>query len=51
MEEYDMINGERMLIRTQCPFYYSDEKGRKFDGTNDHGFVCGNANYRRDSKW
>lgn len=44
-EYYDMINGKRTLIRSQCPFYNSGENGRECDGINDHGFKCGYANY------
>lgn len=50
MEDYEEINGKKVLVRCQCPVHVYGEGRNKCNGINDHGFECGYADYRRDSK-
>ena len=44
-EDYEIVDGERTLIKCECPVYKYGENGKKCNGLNDHGFTCGYANY------
>lgn len=50
MEDYELIDGKKILIRCQCPIYNDTEKGIKCNGFNDHGLKCGYADYIFDAK-
>lgn len=46
LEEYEIINGKRTLIRRQCPLYHNTEDRRgSCSGIDDHGRICGYADF------
>lgn len=43
-EDYEMINGEKTLKHSTCPYYTGTATGKdRCDGLNDHGNPCGYA--------
>lgn len=48
MEDYDVIDGKRTLIRARCSAYNVEDRKRSCNGIEDHGFECSCANYIYD---
>lgn len=46
-EDYEVINGKRILVHCYCPVFIYGDGSRKCNGLSDHGIKCGYANYTR----
>lgn len=45
MEDYDIIDGKRTLVRSRCSAYKIEDRKRSCNGIEDHGFECSRADY------
>jgi hypothetical protein len=50
LEDYEIIDGKCILVRSQCPNYMSEDRASRCNGVNEHGFECGYANKNIETK-